>query len=732
MNIQKEFKLLVLPVLKGLPLLMTIVILAYFFAVYSIQYMVPVYEADASIKLDNREHIGGDYSLIEEKKNNVSGSNFLTEVEVFKSSALHKKALEQLPFQLSYHRIGKVKRIELFEDCPFIIDYKILDSIALDQPIFMAYKGNGRFRIFKNKAFSQYLRTIKFNQSFTDSTTISFRIRQNNKILKEKTESLKPGDHFSFTVNSIEELANEINQQNFFVRPVDKDVFVVKLHYKDDVPEKAALFLNKLIDVYIERDQENKFDKAAQNLDFIDKELERVREELMRSEKEMADFRQKNGIVNPLQETEAMLRQLNEYDMNEVTIGLKEVELQNIYNYLKSDEKIAGFSPDFDMIKDEVFENTFVDLKRLELKKTETLKKYPESSLEVQSINKSINELKDFVFQSVDKKLLNIQDIRGDIQLTINDLQRKFNSYPEKERKLVMLQRNNMLNEETYNFLTKKRTELAIANSSDLPLHQVIDYAVTPSQPVAPNRSLIIGVSLFLATIFGLILIFVLNYFFAKISTISDVTENIDLSFLGYVKKAKNNETSFDSILNIYTSFHNNQFFNGPKMITVSSLATGDGKTFITEKLGRLLAGYGKRVLLIDMNFQSPKLKEIFTNPAENKEQINGIPEKQVNKIGEENLDFVFLGGENKQMKSTLLFAPQTATFLNEMKANYDVVLIDTAALNKKIDSAAVMSLSDLNLFVFRKGKSKIRNLTKCKSFFEAYKIDNVQFVLNG
>ncbi len=732
MNIQKEFKLLVLPVLKGLPLLVTIVALAYFFAVYSIRYMVPVYEADASIKLDNREHVGGDYSLIEEKKNNVSGSNFLTEVEVFKSSALHKKAFQQLPFDLTYHRIGKVKAIELFNDCPFIIDYKILDSTALDQTIFLTYKGNGRFRIFKDKASSQYLRTIKFNQNYTDSTTVSFRIRQNKNILKDKPKSLKPGDHFSFTINSLENLADEINAQNFFVRPVDKDVFVVKLHYKHEVPEKSALFLNRLIDVYIERDQENKFEKAAKNLGFIDRELERVRDQLIRSEKEMADFRKKNGIVNPQQETEAMLRQLNEYDMNEVAIGLKEIELQNIYNYLSADNKISGFSPDFEMIKDEVFENTFVDLKRLELQKTETLKKYPESSLEIQSINKNIGDLKDFVFQSIEKKLSNIQDQRSDIQSTINNLQAKFSSYPEKERRLVMLQRNNMLNEETYNFLTKKRTELAIANSSDLPLHQVIDYAVNPPHPVAPNRSLIIGVSLFFAMVFGLVLIFVLNYFFAGVTTISDVTEKIDVPFLGYVNKTKSNDSSFDSILNIYTNIHNDQFFEGPKMITVSSLSTGDGKTFITEKLGRLLAGYGKRVLLIDMNFQSPKLKKIFTEPDNKGNQMEGFSERQVNKIGEENLDFVFLAGDAKQMKSALLFAPQTATFLNEMKSNYDIVLIDTAATDKKVDAAAVMGLSDLNLFVFRKGKTRIRNLKKCKSFLDAYKIDNVHFVLNG
>ena len=144
------------------------------------------------------------------------------------------------------------------------------------------------------------------------------------------------------------------------------------------------------------------------------------------------------------------------------------------------------------------------------------------------------------------------------------------------------------------------------------------------------------------------------------------------------------------------------------------------------------MASYGKRVLMIDMNFESPKLKKIFTAPQHADKQIGEIPERQVNKIGNENLDFVFLAGEDKRMESTLLFAPQTATFLNEMKSNYNVVLIDTAATKTKVDAAAVMGISDLNLFVFRKGKSRIRNIKKCKLFMDAYNIDNVHFVLNG
>lgn len=732
MNIQKEFKILVLPVLRGLPLLVTILVLAYFLSAYAIRYMVPVYETEATIKLDNRAHQSDGYSLLNDQNNSISGSNFLTELELFKSTALQKTALKKLPFDITYHRIGKVKTIELFQDNPFIIDYKILDSVILDQAFYLTYKGNGRFRIFKDKNFTDYLRTIKVNRSYTDSTTLSYRVRLNEKVIKERTGSLKEGDRFAFTINSLETLAMNINSNNFFVRPVDKDVFVVKLLYKHEVPKKSALFLNKLIDAYIETDQFNKAVKASKTLAFIDKEIEKVKNNLKDSERKKANFRKKYGIVNPLQETEAILRQLNEYDINKMTLDLQEVELQNVNDYLTEDRQVSGFSPDFETIKDEVFQNTFIDLKRYESEKTDLLKKYPETSLEAQTLNKKISDLKTFVLESVEKKLSNVKDKRFEIQGTIQSLQDHFNSYPEKERKLATLQRNQLLNEETFQFLTKKRTEIGISHSSDLPLHQVVDYAHEPIEPISPNKALIIGVSLFIALLFGLALIYLLNYFFAGVQSVSDIEEELNIPFLGTVKKSKKSgDSSLESILNLYTNIENLPFFDGPKMITVASLSKGEGKTFITENLGRLLAGYGKRVLLIDMNFHSPKLKKIFSLNPDTKGKLKEIPTQQINKIGNENLDFVFLAGEDNQMTSTLLFAPQTATFLNEMKSNYDVVLIDTSATSKKIDAAAAMRISDLNLFVFKKGKSKLRKLGDCQSFIDAYNLENVKFVLN-
>src|SRR5438445_8685994 len=49
-----------------------------------------------------------------------------------------------------------------------------------------------------------------------------------------------------------------------------------------------------------------------------------------------------------------------------------------------------------------------------------------------------------------------------------------------------------------------------------------------------------------------------------------------------------------------------------PKTILISSATPSEGKSVMVASLGRLLASNGKRVLLIDCDWRSPRLHQIF------------------------------------------------------------------------------------------------------------------------
>ncbi len=769
MNLLKEFKLFILPVFKGLPLIVVMMALGYLGANYTLMFMPPTYEVGAKIKLDNRGHGVKEYELFDEKSSAAKGSNFLTEVEVFKTKSLQMKTLEQLDFGTTYRRLSNNRKVDLYKESPFLIDHLILDTSAYDQDIYLKYAGNGKFRIYNDEAMSDFSHSLKFKKAYTDSITISYRIRKNEIFLKKNPEALKVGDKFSFRINNLNTLVKGIDNSNFFVSPVDKEVYIVKLHYKHEHPKKAVDFLNTLLDTYIKTDGERKLMKASKVLQFIEGELDSLGREMKASSVRLSSFRKNNNIINATQETDAILRQLNQFDMNKLTLDLKEIELNNVFEFLKSDRQLSGFSPDFEMVKDDVFQMTFMDLKKMEIEKFKTSEKYPESSQEMQTLNAQIKVLKDFIIQSIEKKLINIAEQRSEISTLIDKIQNKFESYPDKERNLAQLERDFSLKEETFNYLNKKKLELEIAHSANQTLHEVVDYAIIPKKPASPNTSLIKGVAVFAALIISLILIYVLNFFFRTLTSVYELKDKFDYPFIGTVKKRKGNTVSKEILLNLYSNVLNVGAFEGNKMITFSSISDNEGKTFITKELGTLLAEYGKRVLLIDMNFKninetsSPWWTEIFGNAINKilksiyfsiKTTLNSLynnlywTRKLLGMVGHKshslqelmlhadkqnkNLDYVFLTGDNQQLTSTQLFSPNTANFLNEMKNNYDVVLVDAENISKKVDAASAMMISDFNFFVFRKGVSRVRKLDKCNAFVESYNLENIYMVFNG
>ncbi len=768
MNLIKEFKLFILPVIKGLPLIITMMVLGYLGANYALKYMTPQYEVGAKIKLDNRDHGAKEFELFNEKKSGSKGSNFLTEVEVFKTKSLQKKALQKLDFDVSYHRISNTRKKELYKDSPFLIDYKILDSSAYDQDIYLKYAGNGKFRFYKDQDMTDYEHSLKFKKAYTDSTSISYRIRQNTKYLKKYPNTLKVGDEFSFRINNMTTLAEDINNSNFFCSPVDKEIFIVKLHYKHEHPQKAVDFLNSLLNTYVETDGERKSIKVNKVLQYIEGELDSLGREMKSSGLRLSTYRKGNNIINATQETEAILRQLNQFDVQKLSLDLKEIELNNVYDFLKSDRNLSSFSPDFEMVKDDVFQLTFLDLKELEIEKFKIAEKYPESSMEMQTVNVQIAELKSFILNSIEKKLINIEEQRSEISSFIDRIQRKFESYPDKERQLAQLERDFHLKEETYNFLNKKKLELDIEHSANHSLHEVVDYAVLPERASSPNVALIKGVVVFASLIIALVLIYVLNFFFRTVSSVYEIKDKFDYPLAGTVKRQKGKDVNREVLLNLYSNVLNMGAFEGSKMITLSSISDNEGKTFITRELGNLLAEYGKRVLLIDMNFQqknveTPWLEEVY-NTTQNKflkstfqitkyignkiltniywirkmfwflqTKSKSLQELMVqNKQTNKNLDYVFLEGDNQKLTTTQLFSPSTSGFLNEMKKNYDVVLVDTENISRKVDAAAAMSISDYNFFIFRKGVSRTRKLNFCNQFIDAYNLKNIYLIFNG
>lgn len=211
-----------------------------------------------------------------------------------------------------------------------------------------------------------------------------------------------------------------------------------------------------------------------------------------------------------------------------------------------------------------------------------------------------------------------------------------------------------------------------------------------------------------------------------------DIEEKLKLSYISSIetKKAKNGKIvenlefseQFDVLrANLEFSAQN---MENKKTLFITSINKGDGKSFISSNLASAFAKVGKKVLVIDTDKKDGILDKIFE--TENKYGLsnylvdsNKISEKdkktenrfiQSTKI--ENLDVVTIG-TSKGKKLNIIQNEKFVKFLNEMKEDYDIIILDGAEILQYADSRFLTNISDGTVLVAEKNKTKESDLLK-------------------
>jgi len=739
MNLRKEFQKIILPILKASPILIALCIATVFIAKKGIQYLPEEYQSKGAIKINNLNSSQAGFDLFQQKNNNTPMQNetFLTEVEVFKSKDLIGKTMEQLDWELTIHRVGEVRMTELYKKRPFQIEYEVVDEAAYDQDLYLKYKGDEVFHLIENLEQDTNFTTVKVGEMMTMGG-LDFKVNLEPDFIKRHKTSLKINDVFKFTIHSEAALVSSINDKNLYVRPVEKDISIIRIYFAHELPIKAKNFVNTLMDTYMEECRNYKEQMSDETLVYLDGKLAKAEVKLKNTESELAYYRTKNHLVNTRQETDATLKEIKQLDMQNLDFDMQKGALEKLYKHLTSGKNLNDYAPNFKALNDKIFQESYLKVQNLELEKQDLLQKYVPESTEIALIDSKIKSLRVFVNETVRSTLENLNIRQKEIANSINESNDKINSYPEKERKLAVLERAVSLNENMYTYLMQKRTELAISRSSNLYPHKIIEKANLPKKIISPNQPLIIGLCVFLVLSFGIICVFIYSYFTAKINAKADVEEAFETPLLGIVWKNKKNKfQSFEIVSELMANVSQlpkSEVEGQGQLLIVSSMKSGEGKSYTCTHLAKTLAATGQRVLLIDMDIRRPSLHDVWGLPLG--DGVSSILEGRkstfdtIYKTGEQNLHFI-PAGELLTGNQALFFSKNATGFIQDMRWHYDVVIVDSAPIGIVSDAIPLMHKSTANLFVIRAGFTNQRYINEIQHRFEEWKIPNLQLVLN-
>lgn len=685
------------PFFRGLPIIIAVMVLSVLAAKKYLNYVTPMYESTAKLKLADVQEGVPSANLFKDFDVFASANKIATEIEVLKSSLLIDKTLKELPFHKEIYRKGSVQSVELFNNSPILIDATFSSEKGLDKRYGITILSNEDF-LFNYPDSEKSIKGVLGKPLKMDYGTVLVRL--NEDYIKTK-KNVKITDNYEFEYLSHAKLMEKINK-GLDIVAVDKDVPVIRINFKSNVPEKASLFVNKLAEVYIKDYIENKYKAADTTVDFLKGEIASSSEKLSNSENNIQNFRDKKNIINLTQETETDLRKIAQLKIEKTNLKMSLNAIKELNSYIDSGKDnyldlAANFEAFTDLLSTEMVKN----MKALQAEKKDLLLTYTPENDKVKIIDSKIKDLTDYQIESIKNTEKNLQVKYNELATEISTAEQAFVGLPEKEKQLNILNREFNLYEKNYNFLNEKRIDAEIAKSAKIAFHKIITPGDIPTSPVSPIRAIIIIVAAIMGMFGSLVLIYAVHFAKAKVNDTYTIEKNSTIPIALATPFIKDKESVKETFLQEAMQMDLKGLLQEKSILVISSHDQSKDHKFHSLNLINSFKEQGRKVLVIDATGELEKenCKEDYLNFSDNKYLSY--------------TKTVFQDIIKKEME------------------RYQLCVVHNQPVKKGVLSLLFMSLADQNFVVLDSRQTAEKTILKIELLKEEYNLPGMWFILN-
>jgi len=173
----------------------------------------------------------------------------------------------------------------------------------------------------------------------------------------------------------------------------------------------------------------------------------------------------------------------------------------------------------------------------------------------------------------------------------------------------------------------------------------------------------------------------------------------------------------------------------GPKTLMLTSSISGEGKTFCSINIATVFALSEKKTVIVGLDLRKPKLFEEFSltntlgvvNYLIKQKSLDDI----VNTTSIPFLD-VILSGPVPPNPSELIMGDGMKELIDELKAKYDYIILDTPPVGLVADSLELAQYCDVTLYIVRQNFTKKEMITLLINRVNRGELNNTSVILNG
>lgn len=491
----------------------------------------------------------------------------------------------------------------------------------------------------------------------------------------------EPGQKFKLAELNVLEVAEGL-KKSLNVAEDGKKTNILTLSLENRYSDKAASILNAVIETYVRQNVEMRSAEAEKTLEFLEEQLPSIKAKLDSAEGALTNYRHEVGTVDLTAEAKVTLD--------------RQVHLK-------------------------------AQLLAVEQQIQENARLYTEDHPTMQAILQQQSRLK----REIAKEEALVKDL------------------PTTQQEVIKLQQEVKINNELYTSILNNIQQLRVVRAGEIGNVRIVDKACIRAKPIKPRRKIILLGGMLGGFLLGCGLIFLQRMMYGNgVISASEIERETNVSVFSKIAKTRMDNIpsyrerlfclaavapenlSVEQLRLLRSALEFSFLDAGNKVLLVSGISPGAGKSFVSMNLAYLFAMMGKKVLLVDADLRKSRLSEKKAAGLSDVLCGKSNLEDVVEKVCDGAFEFLPIGKRNNN-PNELLSSKNFEEFIKHSKEIYDVVLVDTPPINLVADAQSIARYVDFALLVLRYRMDSMENIKEALAALDIAGVQKRAFVLN-
>ena len=529
-----------------------------------------------------------------------------------------------------------------------------------------------------------------------------------------------------------------------------KESSVIILSMNDTYPSRSSAVLSALIDVYNEVWINNKNQSAINTAEFINERLVVIEKDLQVVEESLKKYKESNNLTDIKAAAQSYISESSHYATRSFEANNQLSIAQYIKAYLNDPVNSMSLIPSNLGLTNTSVESQIKEYNELVLQRDRLLTGSSENNPLIADINSTLASIRSAILRSIDNLIATLELQVAKISSQEKQILDRMSSSSGQELQLLSIERQQQITQSLYKFLLEKREENELAALINVGNTRVIMNPNGSSNPVAPNKMMILFAMLVLGFGCPFAYFFLTKMLDTSVKNKADLG-NIAIPFLAeipaYIPKNKNQldnpilvESGKRDMMNeAFRVLRTNVDLiigrkNDVRVIMFTSFNPGAGKTFNVMNLAASMALKGARSVIVDLDMRKASLsKKLDLHHSGVAAYLNGKVdsyEKFLDPIAE-NLS-VLPVGTLPPNPTELLLSDRFQTLLEQLRGQFDYVFLDCPPIDIVADSNIIAEYADMTIMVLRANLIKKDVLPLIDDIYYSGKFKRLSLILNG